>query len=332
MLNGCAGPATATSVPAPTAAETPAKDPVEKPAADDAVPADAAIPSAPAAPTTSAGNSPSRFDEPVLASDAPPELRSFHEAAARAVRRVFDEDFADPAILLNLGDQLATRPELASAAMTWGPWLALAIERAEKLQRLEAVNRHVRRAFAQAKPSGNGIFRDLDYPACRMGFSLLFDSATDAVETEIHLEGLGAKTLHQLNAICQASYAAELAETRFPGPAGSPELRQLVRDLYGEALTVGKLRRVSVPQSWAVSGDAQTRTLTAFAGVERAGVFPEDSCVIEELVLTQSKSGNEYGATRCCDLVRTRPIACAQLRPAAAPTPSGEAARAPTTP
>ena len=51
------------------------------------------------------------------------------------------------------------------------------------------------------------------------------------------------------------------------------------------------------------------KSLRAIVGVERKDAFPEDPCVIEQIVLTQQR-----GHTECCDITSSVAVACDVIR------------------
>lgn len=287
------------------------------PAPSDGEPArgsDAGAAPAPAPPAAAAGEeSLGIVVAPQLAAGATGEQRSFHDTATRAVRRIVEQDFDDPSIALALREQLARRPELAPLRASWEPLFDDAIERAKLLQMAAPALRTLRQAYAGAKKDPKGFYRDIDQPACRQAFAMLFEVALEAIEVPVSLPNIPRLPLREVDELCRDSHMAILAERSFPPLKGTAGVRRFVRRLYTNTYPEAAAHKISIPGGWEVSEDGERRTLRAIIGVKRENAFPQDPCMVEEIAIHQTKSGAKFEETECCDVVSSWAIACEQL-------------------
>jgi hypothetical protein len=252
---------------------------------------------------------------PFLHKDATPAERDFHEQAKRAVERVFIDDLDDPSILLSLYEKVSSEEALAYVREDWREPLELTIVRAETLQQVSSAVRALRRAFATAKPLGEGLYAGIDQSQCRSAFAELKKGDSEALDTELTVAPVGRRAVRELEQVCTDSYDQELSQRSFPPPSGPPPLRQLVRRVYARAYQGRTVQRVVIPQgAWVVDESGGGRRLRAIVGVKRRKAFPLDPCVMEEITIVQEETRpGRYGQPVCCQIHSSVAIACNQL-------------------
>ena len=250
---------------------------------------------------------------PPLPPDATDAQRTFHDQASRAVIRITEQDYDDPSVAQSLREGLISKPELARMRTDWEQPLNDVIARAKTLQQLSPVLRQLRAAYANAKRDPKGFYRDIDQPACRQAFALLFDVGVEAVDTPVTVSPLSRMSLREIDALCRDSNEAILSERMFPSGGGLPALRKLVRRMYMQTYNEANVRRIVVPGNWREIDGGKRRTLRAVVGVQRDNAFPNDPCTMEEISISQKKSGRHFEQTECCDIHSTVAISCDSL-------------------
>jgi hypothetical protein len=252
---------------------------------------------------------------PVLPEGASEAQKTFYEQASRAVIRVVERDFDDPAICQGLREQLISKPELAPVRSEWEQLLVDAIARAKALQQLSPVLRLVRHAYANAKRDPKGFYRNIDQASCRQAFVLLFDVNVDAVELDVTVSPLERMKLREIEALCRDSHDAVLSERVFPPTAGPPPLRKMVRRMFMSTYPDANVKRVIIKNGWREIDGGRRRVLRAVLGVQRENAFPNDPCTMEEVTLSQVRTGGRFESTECCDIQSTVAITCDQIEP-----------------
>lgn len=250
---------------------------------------------------------------PVLPAGATDVQKTFYEQASRAVIRVVERDYDDPSICQSLREQLISKPELASIRPEWEQLLVDAIARAKMLQQLSPVLRQVRVAYANAKRDPKGFYRDIDQASCRQAFVLLFDVSVDAVEVPVTITPLERMKLGEIEALCRDSHDAVLSERVFPGASGPPPLRKMVRRMFMSTYPDANVKRVVIKDGWREVDGGRRRVLRVVLGVQRANAFPNDPCTMDEVTLSQTKSGKNFESTECCDVHSSVAITCDQI-------------------
>ena len=250
---------------------------------------------------------------PVLPAGATEIQKTFYEQATRAVIRVVERDYDDPSICQSLREQLISKPELASIRPEWEQLLVDAITRAKTLQQLSPVLRLVRNAYANAKRDPKGFYRDIDQSSCRQAFVLLFDVSVDAVEVPVTVNPLERMKLGEIEALCRDSHDAVLSERVFPDASGPPPLRKMVRRMFMSTYPDANVKRVVIKDGWREVDGGRRRILRVVLGVQRANAFPNDPCTMDEVTLSQTKSGRNFESTECCDIHSSVAITCDQI-------------------
>ena len=128
---------------------------------------------------------------------------------------------------------------------------------------------------------------------------------------EVVINNIGRHSLSSIATLCEQALVVELSERQFPQIKGRRNLRRLTQKVYERAYPEYTVHQVSVPNAW--QSDGNGHYLRAVMGVERDSDFPKTRCSIEEVELTAPNKRN-LQRPDCCEIIRSLPIDCNQLK------------------
>ena len=234
---------------------------------------------------------------------------AFFEEALKLVKITYEEDKSDMALAMALYEKMESDSDLERQKESWTESMMLLIERASQLEDLQPVFEQLNIAFKDAVLIPDyGLYKNIDHPACRTAFDILKKTNPEAEIFEINIAQMGQLPLIGIEMICTESYKLSIAKIRMPTEEGSRKMRRLAQRIWTKAYPSEKIKKIAVPRDWIVEGDF--RTLKFVLGIQPDESFPGDPCVKKIVTMSQEKSGRRWVDTRCCEIIKSVPIAC----------------------
>ncbi len=252
---------------------------------------------------------------PRLAKNATAGQETFAESVRQEAAKVYTQGSTDPDELLALRSELDSNPDLTGLGSKWGRAIDEAVARTAAQKITNGPVRQLIAAFAEARYAKKlRIIVGIDVVACREALALVYElDDASVLDMVVTVPDVGHHSFVDWEMTCEDSHAQVLKKRSFPKVQGKKKIRRQLKYLYEAGHEGSKVTKISTQNNWKTDPENPNRkTLSGTVGVVRQQSFPEDPCVMEEVVAEQVRSGRRWNKT-CCEIRSSVAIACKKI-------------------